>query len=140
MKVKLGHLPGACRLTGSYQKHLSLHRFKEIQCKCDSLTFRCRLSLPSTFCHQQTQRPISPCQLFNRPTCCLSCVVRMPAFSSVGNVFLIIYSVFMYHEDISFYQIGCNAKHLVLLLNMFITFVIVMLLLCNIIFIFFYVN
>lgn len=58
MKVKLGHLPEACRLTRSYQKHRSLHRFKETQCECDSLTFRCRLSLPSTFCHQQLETHI----------------------------------------------------------------------------------
>lgn len=101
MEVKLGQLPEARRLTHSYQKHRCLHRFKETLCECDSLTFRCRLSLPSTFCHQQleTHIPLPAVQ----PAYLLSFLCSQDVgFSSAGNVFLIIYSAFMYHKDICF--------------------------------------
>lgn len=94
MEVKLGQLPEACHLTYSYQKHHSLYRFKETQCKCDSLTFRYSLSLPSTFCHQQleTHNPLPAV----RPAYLLSflCSQDVSLFINRKHVFNYLFSLY----------------------------------------------
>ncbi len=126
MEVKLGQLPEACHLTHSYQKHRSLYRFKETRCVHDSLTFRCLVWVqPSTFCHQQLETHNPPASCLPAFFCCQDVML----FHQQKTCVLIIYV--SGQEGIIFYLIGDNEKHLVLLLNMNITFIVV-LLFCNI--------